>query len=83
MCSGRAFDRAERLVEVPQPAARRRCRSTETRRKLRRKLDQDLVLEAVERREVDVAALGLDHLIVVALPEQRGDAEAGARTDDR
>ena len=37
----------------------------------------------VERREIDVAALGLDHVIAVGLAKQRGDAEPGARADDR
>ena len=46
------------------------------------KLRQDAVLERVERREIDMAALGLDHVIIVAPAKQRGDAEAGAGPDD-
>src|SRR5205085_10267159 len=44
---------------------------------------QDLVLELVERRKIDVAAFGLDDLIMIALAQQRRDAEAGAGPDDR
>src|SRR6185437_5662836 len=46
-------------------------------------LHEDLVLEAVEGREVYVSALGLDHLIMVALAQQRGDAKASAGSNDR
>src|SRR5438270_11529796 len=46
-------------------------------------LGQHLVFETVEWSEVNVAALGLDHLIMIAFSEQRGDAEPGSRPDDR
>ena len=61
-----ALDRAERFVEVPQPLPRRHPLDRDAA-EMAAKLGQDLVLEAVERREIDVAALGLDHLIMVGL----------------
>ena len=76
-----AFDRAERFVKVPQPLPRGDPLDRDPP-EVPPQLRQDLVLEAVERGEIDMAALGLDHLIMVALLEQRGDAEAGARADD-
>src|SRR5437764_237900 len=41
-------------------------------------LHEDLVLKTVERREIDVAALGLDYLVMIGLAKERGDAEPGA-----
>src|SRR6185295_18606804 len=44
---------------------------------------EDPVLERVERSEVDMAALGFEHVVTWRLPDQRPDAKAGARANDR
>ena len=77
-----SLDGAQCLVEVPQTLAGRDTLdrdATEVASQLR----QDLVLEQVERGEVDMPALGLDHFIMVRLAKQRGDTKAGAGPHDR
>src|SRR5690242_11331345 len=60
------FDRAERLVDVPQ-AATRSDPLDGYPPEAPPQFDQDTVFEDVERSEVDVAAFGLDHFIAAGL----------------
>src|SRR5207253_10559879 len=45
-------------------------------------LGEDPVLEAVDRREIDMAALGLDDMIMAAAAQQLGNPQACAGADD-
>src|SRR5437868_667799 len=75
------FDRAQSLVQVPEALPARDALDRDAT-EVTAELSQDLVFEAVERSEIDMAALGLDHLIMVGLLEQRGDAKARTGADD-
>ena len=72
---------AERLIEVHEARARRNPLHRHAA-KVPAEPGENLVLELVERREIDMPALGLDHLIMIVPAQQRRDAEAGPRPDD-
>ena len=76
-----SLDRGERLVEVGQahPGGDPLDRDPAV---ALAQLGEDAVLEAVERREVDMAALRLDDVVAAVAAEQLRDSKAGARADD-
>src|SRR5690242_12438538 len=76
------LDRASRFVDAPEALSRGNSLDRNPT-KVPAKLDEHLVLEQVQRREIDVAALSLDHFIMISLAQERCDAEAGSRPDDR
>src|SRR5206468_5162693 len=77
-----ALDRAERLVKVPQALARSDPLDRNPA-EVSPELGQHLVFEAVERGEIHMPALGFDHLIMIALPQEHGDAKTRPRPYDR
>src|SRR6476619_7486598 len=80
-CQRPAFDRAKRFVKIPQPTARSDALDRNAP-EAPAKFDEDAVLEIVERREVDVTALGLDDVVSVSFLQQRCHTEARAWTND-
>ena len=76
-----ALDLGEGPVEVGQARARRRLLDRDPP-VAAPKRGEDPVLEAVERREIDMAALRLDDMVMAAAAEQLGDSEPGAGADD-
>jgi hypothetical protein len=73
------LDRAERFVDVPQAPARRDPFDRDAA-EAAAKLNQNSVLERVQRCKVDVATLGFDDLVAPVLLEQRSNAKAGTRS---
>jgi hypothetical protein len=76
-----AFDRGQRFVEIAEAHARGDALDRDSP-VAPAQLEEDLILELIGGREVDMAALGLDDVIASLAAQQLGDAEAGAWADD-
>src|SRR5215210_7931498 len=75
------LDRGDRIVEVDEPGAASDPLDRHAA-KASPKIFENLVLESIERRKVDMAAFGLDHVIASASLEQLGHAKARSGPDD-